>query len=185
MSPHRDPKLEDSKPIFLHDTLANNVASPYQFWLQKVQQLRRYGPDEHSLEFWTFSVTLTLTTTEQSNFFQKTFHLMMMCHQTKFSCKRISSSDNIFKRQNLIILSVTVILTLKTANQSFWKTIWLIITHHHTSLIVTGSAFQKISSGQTFTDILKFCSDLDLEHNTPTFPQNILVYDNVLPNQVW
>ena len=28
-------------------------------------------PHEHSLEFWTFSVTLTLTTTEQSNHFTK------------------------------------------------------------------------------------------------------------------
>ena len=30
MSPHCDPELEDSKPIFLHDTLAHGVASPYQ-----------------------------------------------------------------------------------------------------------------------------------------------------------
>ena len=30
MSPHSDPELEDSKPIFLHDTLAHDVASPYQ-----------------------------------------------------------------------------------------------------------------------------------------------------------
>ena len=51
MSPHCDPELEDSKPIFLHDILAHDVASPYQVWLQKVQQLRRYRPDEHSLEF--------------------------------------------------------------------------------------------------------------------------------------
>ena len=41
-SPHCDPELEDSKPIFLHDTLAHDVASPYQVWLQNVQQLRRY-----------------------------------------------------------------------------------------------------------------------------------------------
>ena len=47
MSPHCDPELEDSKSIFLHDTLAHDVASPDQVWLQKVQQLRRY----HSLEF--------------------------------------------------------------------------------------------------------------------------------------
>ena len=51
MSPHCDPELEDSKPIFLQDTLAPDVASPYQVWLQKVQQLRRYCQDEHSLEF--------------------------------------------------------------------------------------------------------------------------------------
>ena len=45
MSHHCDPELGDSKPIFLHDTLAHDDASPYQIWLQKVQQLRRYDPD--------------------------------------------------------------------------------------------------------------------------------------------
>ena len=49
MSPHCDP--EDSEPIFLHDILAHDDASPYQVWLQRVQQLRRYHPDEMSLEF--------------------------------------------------------------------------------------------------------------------------------------
>ena len=51
MSPNCDPELEDSKPIFLHDTLVHDDSSPYQVWLQNVQQLRRYRPDEHSLEF--------------------------------------------------------------------------------------------------------------------------------------
>ena len=52
MSLHCDPELEDSKPIFLHDTLTPvAVASPYQVWIQKVQQLRRYHPGEHSQEF--------------------------------------------------------------------------------------------------------------------------------------
>ena len=51
MSPHCDPEVEDSKPIFLHDTFAHDVASQYQVCLQKVQQLRRYHPDEHSMEF--------------------------------------------------------------------------------------------------------------------------------------
>ena len=49
MSPDYDPELEDNKPIFLHDTLTHDVASPYQVWLQKVQQLSRYHSDEHSL----------------------------------------------------------------------------------------------------------------------------------------
>ena len=47
MSLHCDPKLEDSKPVFLDGTLAHDDASQYQVWLQKVQQLRRYHPDEH------------------------------------------------------------------------------------------------------------------------------------------
>ena len=40
MSSNCDPELEDSKPIFLHDTVAHDVALPYQVWLQKVQQLK-------------------------------------------------------------------------------------------------------------------------------------------------
>ena len=51
MSLHCDPELEDSKPIFLPDTFDHDVASPYQVWSQKIQQLRRYHPDEHSLKF--------------------------------------------------------------------------------------------------------------------------------------
>ena len=35
MSHHYDPDFEDSKPIFLHNTLAHDDASPYQVWLQK------------------------------------------------------------------------------------------------------------------------------------------------------
>ena len=50
MSHHYDPELEDSKPTFLHNTLAHDNAPPYQSWLLKDQQLR-YRLDEHSLEF--------------------------------------------------------------------------------------------------------------------------------------
>ena len=39
----------------------------------------------------------------------KTIHLMMMYHQAKFSCKRISSSDNILKSHIMTILSLTVL----------------------------------------------------------------------------
>ena len=45
MSPCCDLELEDSKPIFLHNTLAHDDTLPYQACLQKVQQLRRYCPD--------------------------------------------------------------------------------------------------------------------------------------------
>ena len=71
ISPHCDPELEDSKPIFLHDTLAHNDASPNQVWLQNIQQLRRYHQDQNLLQFLTFSVTLTLTTTANSIFFTR------------------------------------------------------------------------------------------------------------------
>ena len=61
MSPHCDLELEDSKPPPLRDTLAHDDTSSYQVWLHKVQQLRRYCPDEHLPEFGTFPVTLTLS----------------------------------------------------------------------------------------------------------------------------
>ena len=61
ISPHYEPELEDSKPIFLHITLAHDNVSQYQVWLQKVQQLWRYCQDEQLLEFGILSVTLTLT----------------------------------------------------------------------------------------------------------------------------
>ena len=92
-SPHCDLKLEDGEPVLLHDTLAHDVASPYQVWSQNVLWFRKYHLDKHSPTFWTFTVTLILTETIQS--FHKTIQRMMMCHQTKFSCKRISSPENI------------------------------------------------------------------------------------------
>ena len=75
MSHDCDPELEDSKPIFLQDTLTYDDASPYQVWLQKAQQLRRYCPDESSLKTWTFPVTLTRTIKEQFNLFTRQFSL--------------------------------------------------------------------------------------------------------------
>ena len=54
---------------------------------------------------------------------------MMMCHQTMFSCKRISCSED---SHILIIWSFTETLTLKTANQCFWKTVWLMVMHYRT-----------------------------------------------------
>ena len=44
---------------------------------------------------------------------------------------------------------------------------------------------QKISSGQTFTNILNLRCDLDVESSNPIFPQDIPACDAVLSNQVW
>ena len=98
MSLYCDPELEDSKPIFLH-ILAHDVASLYQIWLQKVQQQRRTFTGILNL-----FCDLDLDHNRAIQSFHKTIHLMMMCHQTKFTYKRISSSCNILKRQILMIL---------------------------------------------------------------------------------
>ena len=100
---------------------------------------------------------------QQSNpIFYQTVHLRMMYHQTKFRCKRISNSDNILKSHFFfIILSLTVTLILKTAHQSFWKTIWLIMMHHHTKFGSKRFSYsENIIWTNTFIDILKFCCDL-------------------------
>ena len=74
---------------------------------------------------WTFtgilncSSDLDLDHNRAIQSFHRTIHLTMMYHQTKFSCKRISSSDNILKSHVLIIWSFIVTLTMKTAGQSF------------------------------------------------------------------
>ena len=67
MSPHCDPELEDSKPIFFGPWCCITIIS----LVTERQQLRRYHPDEHAPEFLTFSVALTLTTTEQPNLFTR------------------------------------------------------------------------------------------------------------------
>ena len=41
------------------------------------------------------------------------------------------------------------------------------------------SVIQKISSEQTFTDILNLYCDLDLERSNPVFPQDTLFFDAV------
>ena len=95
MSPHCDPELENSKSIFLHSTMVHDGASPYQVWLQKVQRLRKYRSDEHSLEFLTFPETLTLTTTEQSNLFTRQFSSWLGAIKPNyFSYERISNSED-------------------------------------------------------------------------------------------
>ena len=125
MSHHCDPELEDSKPIFLHNTLAHDDASPYQVWWQKIQQLRRgYCPGEHSLELWTFFFFyFDLDHNRAIQSFHKTIQLMMICHQTKFSCKRISSSEDISDKSFWSYVPTLWPWSRRTANQSFWKTI--------------------------------------------------------------
>ena len=65
-------------------------------------------------------------------------------------------------------------LTLKIANNFFFLSAWhsgswCYITIP--SLVTKCSAVQKISTGQTFTDILNFCCDLNLEHSNQIFPR--------------
>ena len=124
-----NPELEDSKSVFLHDTLAHDVASSLVTEGSAAEEIWSTLTFTGILNLFC---DLDLDHNRAIRSFHKTIHLMIMYHQTKLSCKRISSSDNILK-SHIFILSLTVTLILKTANQSFWKTIWLIMMHHHTT----------------------------------------------------
>ena len=131
MSPHCDHELEDSKPIFLHDT------GPW--WCIAIPNLvTDSSAVEDILSKWTFTGILNLSCdlgldhNRAIQSFHKTIQLMLMYHQTKFSCKKINSSENILKSNIFMTSFLTVILTLKSANQSFWKIIRLVMMHHYT-----------------------------------------------------
>ena len=130
MSPHCDLELEDDVPMFSHDSFAHDDTSSYQVWLQKVQQLRRYGLDENSMTFLTFAVTLS--TKQWSNLFTRQLSLRWCVIKPKFSCKRVSSSEDKAESHILTFWAFTVTLTLKTAMQFFHMTLWLMMTYHHT-----------------------------------------------------
>ena len=58
-------------------------------------------------------------------------------------------------------------------------TLWLMMLHkviNTPSLVTKCSVVQKISSGQTFTNILTLCCDLDLECSNAIFPQDTPAY---------
>ena len=93
------------------------------------------------------------------------------------------------KSNILIIWALTVTLTLKIATTTTKKK-----SPHNTdwcccitirNLVTKCSVILKISSGQTFTDILNLRCDLDLKRSTPIFPQDTPACDAVLTNQEW
>ena len=132
-----------------------------------------------------FVVSLTLTT-RIPFFFHRTPWLMMLYYQTKFGCKPTSCLEDTTE----IVIFWLYKLSLwpwhwtQWTNFSAWHFgLWCCITIP--SLATKCSVVQKILSGQTFTNILNLCCDLDLECSNPTFPQDTLAYDAVLSNQVW
>ena len=97
---------------------------------------------QHHLPSWEVSSPLTFTgilnffcdldidQNRAIQSFHKTIKLVMMCHQTKFTCKKISSFEDILESYILIIWFFTVSLT--TTTKSFWKTTWFMMMYHHT-----------------------------------------------------
>ena len=64
-------------------------------------------------------------------------------------------------------------------------TLCLVMLHNHTRFGNKMFCGQKISSGQTFTNILNLHCDLDLERSISIFPQDTPAYNAVLSKQVW
>ena len=124
-------------------------------------------------EIYNLSMTLILTTTEHSNLFTRQSSLVRCAIEP--SCKRMSSSEDIilFSESHILITDYVILccdLYLEDSKQSFWKTIWLLMMHHHIKFETKSSKDIIWLSGQTFINILKFCCDLDLEHNNLISP---------------
>ena len=109
--------------------------------------------------------------------------LMMIYHQTKSGCKWINSSED--------IVEIVIFWWHETL---LWP--WpcryrnhLIAWHFSTwwcitipSLVTKRSALWKISSRQTFDDILNLRCDLDLENSNQIFSHNTPAYDDAPSN---
>ena len=113
--------------------------------------------------------------------FHEAIQPMIMYQQTKFGCKRISSSEDKVRGWILIIwASAWPWPWTQKINLFAWyfKSWWCITI---SSLVIKASVAQKISSRLTFIDILNFHCDLDLKYNNPVFTQDFPAYDNVPP----
>ena len=90
MSHHYDPELEDSKLISCFMMMHHHT----KFGYKRFSSWGDCRPHEHLLELWTF-FNFDLDHNRAIQSFHETTQLRMMCHWTKFSCKRISSSEDI------------------------------------------------------------------------------------------
>ena len=122
-----------------------------------------------------------------------TLWLLMLHHNTKFGNKMFVSLEHIIWT-NIDALTLCCDLDLDFSNPFFFsfvlvvffhRTLWLMMSHTTSSLVAKYSVVQKILSGQTFTDILNHCCDLDLERSNCIFPQDTPAYDTVLSSYVW
>ena len=73
--------------------------------------------------------------------------------------------------------TLAVTLTLKTANQPFCITLWLMMMNHNTKfgnkMFVSLEDIIWIN-----TDILTLCCDLNLENSNPTFLRDTLAHND-------
>jgi len=106
-----------------HMTLAHNDAFPYYVWLQKVISFRRYHLGKKSITFWTFAVTLTLTTAKHT------------LHTTLDDCSsvtKVSAVQKVPSRQKIEFWTITMTLTFYTTMAHFQSMFWLMVVYQQT-----------------------------------------------------
>ena len=122
--------LKTAKNFFPRDTLAHDAASPYQVWRQHILWLRRYL-DKYSLIYWTFTVTLTLN--EEIHFFPQDTPAYDAVLSNQVWLQRNQHFRRYSRNSHILIISeLAVTLTLKTVNQFFCVTLWLMMLYKYT-----------------------------------------------------
>ena len=159
--------------------LTSNSTSTQVPWLQRDQLHKKYRIIKDSMKFWTFTLSLTLTTAIQS--LHKILQLMMMYHLIQFGCKRISSSVHMV----VIFYCMSPHCDLELGDcKSFHMTLWPMTMHH-----LTRFCYKRFRTSEiiTWTNIktLNLCCDLDFDQNSQISSQTTLAYDHVPPNHVW
>ena len=140
----------------------------------KCSVIQKYHQDKHSLTFWTFPVTLALNTVIPFSY--RTFRLMMLYYQTKFSCKLTSSLEDM--TEIVIFLLYKLLLWpwhwTQWTNFSAWHSgLWCCITIP--GLATKCSMVQKILSRQTFTNIVTFAVTFTLSVIIPFFYRTLWI----------
>ena len=109
----------------------------------------------------------------------------MVYHPIKFGYKKISSSVDMEGQLLLTIWALTVILTLKTANQSSCMKLWTMMMHHHTKF-----GYRRFSIWGDIQMNIHWNSEPLMwlwpwpQQSTPLFSQDNPAYVDVLANQV-
>ena len=170
VSLHCDLDLESSKPIFSHDTPAHDEhRRPYEVWLQKGMRFRRYDPDEHILNVWTFAVTFTLNTTIQS------LHPYEVRLQKYLRFRRHDPG-----RTWTEILNLHCNIDLEHSNPTFSQDTptQLMVIHHQTSSVAEGISSSEDTSWNTDFNCRSPLRVFDLEDSKLIFSHETLAHDD-------
>ena len=145
MSPHCDLDLEDSNKN------KNCTWHPYSWCFITIPSLVTKCSMVQKISFGHLS------------YLYRTLWLLMLYYQTKFGWKWTSSLEDIVKIVIFWLYKPSLWPWPQWTNFSEWQSS-LRCCINTPGLVTKCSVVQKISSGQTFTDILNLCCDLDLKH---------------------